>query len=506
MSTGGMARVISKKDLEKAELSKLAASNDAEIIGEYVSKLNIIEVKCKCGNKWKVLAKKLFDGVWCPHCALKFDTNIVKALTKLKLEYSEKFRITEDGPIYDYAINLEDQIIIVESDNKRLFEGATAAFNQRCVIDKIMTVIENGFRLLRIHPDDVKSMSTVEELIQTSITSTRSVILSKPEAYEWLITDKKINPKKGEYPLLESESKEAKGETGDEDDGDDLEEEVEDDEVDEEQEHFRMSVKHLEPVGEPGTDGKILSYVSKDVIRTDGKVAIYGYCRVSTQMQAADGVSMEAQEAKIHHYADFKGYYVKRIYYDFGISAKDTKGRPALLKLLDDIGPRQRLVVYSISRLARNVENALEIHRILTDKNAALVTLDMDIDTSTAVGKVVFTLIGAFAEFERAQTAERVSMSLTQLRNQGKLRSKPPFGWKFVSKKLPFERLEEEQAIIERIRAHKMANPNATVAMITRFLNKEVDVPKTRKAKKWYDNIVKKIMIDNDIPISGMKP
>ena len=60
-----------------------------------------------------------------------------------------------------------------------------------------------------------------------------------------------------------------------------------------------------------------------------------GYCRVSTTDQADNGVSLEAQEAKIHAWCDLNDYELVSCFVDAGISGKDTKSRPGLNEAMD---------------------------------------------------------------------------------------------------------------------------------------------------------------------------
>jgi site-specific DNA recombinase len=224
---------------------------------------------------------------------------------------------------------------------------------------------------------------------------------------------------------------------------------------------------------------------------------ILGYCRVSTQEQREQGHSLEAQEKKIMDYAAYKGLTVKKVYKDEGISGADLQNRPALLELLKDIQPKQYLVVISLSRLARNAKQATEIEEQISAKKAYLVALDFDINTKTAVGKLIFQVMNSFNEFERNQTSERVSMTLRYMSSHGKLRSKPPFGKRFVAKDQPYIPDEYEQSILDVMRKLKKENPNITYTGMAEYLDTEGY--KCRKAKKWYPNRVKKIMEENNI-------
>lgn len=224
---------------------------------------------------------------------------------------------------------------------------------------------------------------------------------------------------------------------------------------------------------------------------------ILGYCRVSTIMQVRDGISLEHQEQKIRDYAKYKNMEIKNIYRDEGISGKDYHNRPGLIKLLQDLQPKQYVVVYSLSRLARNAKQATEIEEEISKKRAYLVALDFDVNTKTAVGKLLFQIMNSFNEFMASDNSEKISANMNYLSSIGKLRTKPPFGYKFVAKDKPLERDEKEQEVIEYIRFIKKEQPQLTATLICRLLQ-EKDF-RCRKAKKWYPNVVKKIIEDNGI-------
>ena len=98
-----------------------------------------------------------------------------------------------------------------------------------------------------------------------------------------------------------------------------------------------------------------------------------GYIRVSTTRQAEEGVSIDAQTARIRAWCDANGYSLADVFTDAGISGKRQDNRPGLRKALDAAcKQRAALVVYSLSRLARSTRDAIEIaSRVDLDRNIA---------------------------------------------------------------------------------------------------------------------------------------
>jgi DNA invertase Pin-like site-specific DNA recombinase len=127
-----------------------------------------------------------------------------------------------------------------------------------------------------------------------------------------------------------------------------------------------------------------------------------GYVRVSTNRQATDGVSVEAQRDRIVGWCSANGYGVAQVYVDAGMSGGRADNRPGLqAALARACRTKGVLVSYSLSRLARSTKDALAISERLASAGADLVSLSERIDTTTAAGKMVFRMLAVLAEFER---------------------------------------------------------------------------------------------------------
>lgn len=160
------------------------------------------------------------------------------------------------------------------------------------------------------------------------------------------------------------------------------------------------------------------------------KTAI-GYIRVSTVGQATEGVSLEAQRAKIEAWCAASGFALAAVHVDAGLSGGRADNRPALQAALSDV-TKQRgvLIVYSLSRLARSTRDAIEIAERLERADADLVSLSERLDTTSAAGRMIFRMLAVLAEFERDQIAERTKGAMSHLRANGKRISRHvPYGW-----------------------------------------------------------------------------
>lgn len=179
-----------------------------------------------------------------------------------------------------------------------------------------------------------------------------------------------------------------------------------------------------------------------------------GYVRVSTEGQATQGVSMEAQKAKIRAWAVANDHTLIGIHVDEGISGGKVTNRPELQEAISEACKNHAaLVVYSLSRLARSTKDALEISERLRKAKADLVSLSERIDTTSAAGKMVFRMLAVLAEFERDLVSERTTMALRHLKSQHRrISHNIPFGWELADDGRYLVRNEAEQKVIALIR------------------------------------------------------
>ena len=168
------------------------------------------------------------------------------------------------------------------------------------------------------------------------------------------------------------------------------------------------------------------------------RVAIY--TRVSTTDQHP-----AMQERELIEYVRRRNWTVFKKYSDKGISGT-VERRPALDALLADCRRRKIdvVVVWKFDRFARSLKqllNALELFRTL---DIAFVSCTEAIDTSLPHGEMLFQIIGAIAQWERALIVERVKAGLQHARSQGKVLGRPPL-----------RRLDVQGDWTTQIRAHQ---------------------------------------------------
>lgn len=189
---------------------------------------------------------------------------------------------------------------------------------------------------------------------------------------------------------------------------------------------------------------------------TAARQRAYAYLRVSTAGQVEDGVSLDAQRSKIAAWCDVMGYELVATFADEGISGHSLKNRPALSQALDAVcASAGVLVVYSLSRLARNTRETLELGERLSSAQADLVSLSEKIDTTSAAGKMIFRMLAVMAEFERDQVSERTAFALSHKRSLGqKLGGRLPYGRQMAADGIHLEANASEQAVVTLARAY----------------------------------------------------
>jgi len=143
------------------------------------------------------------------------------------------------------------------------------------------------------------------------------------------------------------------------------------------------------------------------------------YARVSTTCQSVD-----RQLEELTSVAQRNDWEIVDTYIDLGISgSKGRDQRPELNRMMNDSIKKKFDVVmcWSIDRLGRSLQNCLEILNDLNAKNIDLYFDQQSIDTTTPTGKLMFSMIGAFAEFEREIIRERIMSGLEAARKKGRI-------------------------------------------------------------------------------------
>jgi DNA invertase Pin-like site-specific DNA recombinase len=181
-----------------------------------------------------------------------------------------------------------------------------------------------------------------------------------------------------------------------------------------------------------------------------------GYLRVSTQEQAREGVSLDAQEARIRAYCTAAGLELVGMIREEGVSGSvPLARRPAGGRLVLSVARKQaaHVVAVKLDRLFRDAVDALEQSRAWDRAGVALHLIDCGgqaIDTRSAIGRMFLTMLAACAELERNLTAERTAAALAHLKANREAYSPTPYGFDRSGSRLVGN--PAELAAVERIR------------------------------------------------------
>ncbi len=202
------------------------------------------------------------------------------------------------------------------------------------------------------------------------------------------------------------------------------------------------------------------------------------YARVSTEEQAALGFGLDAQEADLRRTAELQGWDVVELVRDEGLSAK-TLERPGLQRALRAIArdDADGLVVAKLDRLTRSVIDFGELLDWFRAAGAALVALDMNVDTSTPSGKMLASIIVVIAEWERETIAARTKAGLAAKRAKGEPTGRPA--------------LVDAPELAARVRA--MSAEGMSLHRICAQLTAE-GVPTMRGGTTWRPSALQKIL------------
>ena len=220
------------------------------------------------------------------------------------------------------------------------------------------------------------------------------------------------------------------------------------------------------------------------------------YVRVSTQDQAQHGFSLDAQQDSLKNYAQALGYEIFNIYKDEGKSAKNLN-RPEMQELLKDAEQRkfQAIFIYKLDRFSRSLKDLILTIDKLKEWGVDFISLQDKIETASASGKLMFQIIGAFAEFERNIIGDRTSFGMERKAKEGGFITKAPFGYKLVNKQLLIDEESSgkikqifEEFLTSEISLTQLAKKNGfTTAGIKKLLQNTTYIGKVKFANKETD-------------------
>lgn len=214
------------------------------------------------------------------------------------------------------------------------------------------------------------------------------------------------------------------------------------------------------------------------------------YRRVSTDMQAEQGYSLDAQEQRLKAYAESQGWTITNDYCDEGYSAKNTD-RPELQRMVDDMKNDKFdvILVYKLDRFVRSVLDLHKLLQIMDQYNVKFKSATEVFDTTSATGRLFITLIATLAQWERETIAERVHMGmLKKVENGERNGAKAPFGYDSETGGRLIKNNEEAKWVYYIFNRYQKVGSST----IAKDLNKKGI--KTKKGDNWSDFSVRYIL------------
>jgi len=174
------------------------------------------------------------------------------------------------------------------------------------------------------------------------------------------------------------------------------------------------------------------------------------YSRVSTEDQAKEGFSLEAQRERLEAYCKARDWEAAASYVDDGYSGRETK-RPAYQRMMAERDRWDVVLVVKMDRIHRNAKNFMEMMENLRAWGKDFVSATESLDTSTAMGRFVMDIIQRIAQLESEQIGERVKMGMAQKAKTGPgiLGFQPPLGYRVDGGRLHVE--PGEARVVQRM-------------------------------------------------------
>lgn len=225
---------------------------------------------------------------------------------------------------------------------------------------------------------------------------------------------------------------------------------------------------------------------------------VVGYCRVSTDQQADQGISLDAQRQQIVNYCNRNDLELIDVVIDGGQSGKDLD-RPGFKKVIEilESGRAYGLVISKLDRLSRSIIDICKlVDEYFSNQRFALLSANENIDTKSSTGRLHLYLISVFAQIERESIVERVTTAIRHYQAQGGKVGCAPYGWRYSDRldargNRILEEDPKQQAAIRRM--CELHEAGKSVREIIKTLTVEGHPP--QRAGKWSFNSAWRILI-----------
>jgi DNA invertase Pin-like site-specific DNA recombinase len=211
-------------------------------------------------------------------------------------------------------------------------------------------------------------------------------------------------------------------------------------------------------------------------------VKAIGYIRVSTDQQAERGISLEAQRERVRAMATVQGAELLDVIVDGGESAK-SMNRPGLKRVLSlvNTGKVQAVIIAKLDRLTRSVKDLCTLLELFEKCGVGLISVAESLDTGSAAGRLVITIMGAVSQWEREAIGERTREALRHKRSKGQRVGNIAFGFRLAGDGVHVEADPGEQTVLSAIR--NLRSAGQMLRGIAAALNRQGH--RTRCGSEW---------------------
>lgn len=196
------------------------------------------------------------------------------------------------------------------------------------------------------------------------------------------------------------------------------------------------------------------------------------YIRVSSERQVK-GYSLDGQRSFLADWAERQGMSVSEVYVEEGKSGKSIEGRTEFQRMLEDIQQNRNVdyvIVFKLSRFGRNARDVLDSLEFIIKYGAHLLCVEDSLDSSTAMGKMMITILGAVAELERENISVQSYLGREEKAKSGGWNGGfAPYGYRLNNGVLVAD--EEERKVVKLI-FQKFLYENMGYTAITSYLNR----------------------------------
>jgi DNA invertase Pin-like site-specific DNA recombinase len=226
------------------------------------------------------------------------------------------------------------------------------------------------------------------------------------------------------------------------------------------------------------------------LLQRRNRMLTIGYIRVSTDRQAEQGVSLEAQDAKVRAMATVQGAKLDEVIVD-SESAKSLN-RTGLQRLLSLVkgGKVRSVIIAKLDRLTRSVKDLCDLLELFDKKNVALVSVAESLDTASAAGRLVITIMGAVSQWEREAIGERTRDALRHKKSNGECVGNILYGYRRAKDGKHLEPEPKEQVVVAAIR--RFRKRGQSLRGIAATLNRQGH--RTRRGSEWRLESVNRIV------------